>query len=52
MRDTPRLWWHMRTYNPPEGRPNSNGPHRIGDAAIVAAISSFAAGVVAFVRRK
>jgi glycosyltransferase involved in cell wall biosynthesis len=52
MRDTPRLWWHMRSYEPPAGRPNSRGRHRIGDAAIVAGIGSAMAGIAAIIRRK
>lgn len=52
MRDTPRLWWHMRSYNPPAGRPNTHGPHRIGDASIFAGLGSAVAGIAALLRRK
>jgi hypothetical protein len=52
MRDTPRLWWHMRSYDPPAGRPNSHGRHRIGDATLFAGLGSVVAGLAAFVRRK
>lgn len=52
MRDTPRLWWHMRSYQPPTDRPNSHPPRRIGDAAILAGLGSAIGGLVALMRRK
>lgn len=34
MKETLFLWWTMRTYAPPAGRPNVNGPYRLGDALV------------------
>ena len=45
MKETIVLWWKMRTYQPPPGRPNVNGPYRLGDALVVTgALSSAAIG--------
>jgi glycosyltransferase involved in cell wall biosynthesis len=35
MKETIVLWWKMRSYQPPPGRPNVNGPYRLGDALVV-----------------
>lgn len=35
MRETVFLWWRMRTYQPPAGRPNVNGPYRLGDVLVI-----------------
>ncbi len=52
MRETIILWWKMRTYQPPAGRPNVNGPYRLGDALVIAGGLSGAATVLGLVRRK
>jgi glycosyltransferase involved in cell wall biosynthesis len=45
MKETIVLWWKMRSYQPPPGRPNVNGPYRLGDALVVTgALSSAAIG--------
>jgi glycosyltransferase involved in cell wall biosynthesis len=43
MKETIVLWWKMRTYQPPAGRPNVNGPYRLGDALVVTGALSTAA---------
>jgi len=35
MRETVLLWWRMRSYQPPVGRPQVNGPYRLGDALVI-----------------
>ncbi len=51
MKETIVLWWGMRTYLPPPGRPNVNGPYRLGDALVVAGAFSGAAGLLGLLRR-
>jgi glycosyltransferase involved in cell wall biosynthesis len=34
MKETIVLWWKMRSYTPPAGRPSVHGPYRLGDALI------------------
>lgn len=51
MRDTPRLWWHMRSYNPPPGRPNPEGRHRLPKRGLAVAAGSVA-GLFALIGRK
>src|SRR5688500_7496708 len=43
MKETIVLWWRMRTYQPPPGRPNLNGPYRLGDALVFSGALSSAA---------
>jgi glycosyltransferase involved in cell wall biosynthesis len=40
MRETVILWWQMRTYSPPSGRPNINGPYRLGDLVVAGGFSA------------
>jgi hypothetical protein len=51
MRDTPRLWWHMRTYNPPPGRPSPQGRHRLPKRGMAFAAGTVA-GVIALITRR
>ncbi len=51
MKETVVLWWKMRTYQPPPGRPNVNGPYRLGDALVVTGILSGAAIAGSVLRR-
>ncbi|MCC6944646.1 MAG: glycosyltransferase family 2 protein [Thermomicrobiales bacterium] len=51
MRDTPRLWWHMRSYNPPPGRPNRVSRHRLPKTGM-AVIAGAGATIVAFATRR
>jgi glycosyltransferase involved in cell wall biosynthesis len=43
MKETVVLWWRMRTYQPPAGRPRINGPYRLGDALVITGTLSVAA---------
>lgn len=43
MKETVVLWWRMRTYQPPPGRPRVNGPYRLGDALVITGAFSVAA---------
>ncbi len=52
MRDTPRLWLHMRSYNPPPDRPSPEGRHRLPKRAMAMAAGSTAALVALVSRRK
>ncbi len=52
MKETVILWWKMRTYQPPPGRPNVNGPYRLGDALVFTGVLSGAAILLELVRRK
>ncbi len=51
MRDTPRLWWHMRTYSPPAGRPFFANRHRLGDAVILGAVGAAIMAIAGLIRR-
>lgn len=52
MMETVVLWWKMRTYQPPAGRPNVNGPYRLGDALVVTGTLSGMAVLLGLFRRK
>jgi len=52
MKETIVLWWKMRTYQPPPGRPNVNGPYRLGDALVITGTLSGAATLWGIIRRK
>ncbi len=51
MRETVKLWWQMRTYEPPASSPDPRGPYRLGDA-IVGAGAVATAGALVAIRRK
>ncbi len=51
MKETVVLWWKMRSYQPPAGRPRANGPYRLGDAMVVGGGLAGAAIVLGCVRR-
>lgn len=51
MKETIILWWTMRTYQPPPGRPNVNGPYRLGDAIVVTGILSAMAALLGILSR-
>jgi glycosyltransferase involved in cell wall biosynthesis len=51
MRDTPRLWWHMRSYEPPPGRPNREGRHRLA-RGVVDGAGEVVAGLTGFTRSR
>lgn len=51
MKETIVLWWAMRSYQPPPGRPNVNGPYRLGDVLVVSGGLSAAALLLGLVRR-
>lgn len=52
MKETVILWWKMRTYQPPPGRPTVNGPYRLGDALVLTGALSGAAVLLELLRRK
>lgn len=52
MRETIVLWWKMRTYQPPTGRPNVSGPYRLGDALVITGLLSGSAVLLGLIRRK
>ncbi len=52
MGETVILWWKMRTYQPPPGRPDVNGPYRLGDALVLTGALSGAAVLLELLRRK
>jgi glycosyltransferase involved in cell wall biosynthesis len=52
MKETVVLWWKMRTYEPPPGRPSVNGPYRLGDALVVTGALSGAAFLLGLARRR
>lgn len=51
MKETVVLWWRMRSYQPPAGRPVVNGPYRLGDALVITGGLSAAALLLGAVRR-
>ncbi len=51
MKETIVLWWNMRTYQPPPGRPNVSGPYRLGDALVVTGTLSGLALMLRLIRR-
>jgi glycosyltransferase involved in cell wall biosynthesis len=52
MKETVVLWWKMRTYQPPPGRPNMNGPYRLGDALVISGGLSGTAVLLGILRRR
>jgi glycosyltransferase involved in cell wall biosynthesis len=50
MKETIRLWWQMRSYEPPATSPDARGPYRLGDAFVGAGAIGLAGATVA-VRR-
>lgn len=50
MKETVVLWWKMRAYEPPTGRPNVNGPYRLGDALVVTGALASAALILKTIR--
>ena len=51
MKETVILWWKMRSYQPPAGRPHANGPYRLGDALVVSGALVAGACVMSVARR-
>lgn len=51
MKETVVLWWRMRSYEPPPGRPRAHGPYRLGDALVITGALSGAALLTRIVRR-
>jgi Glycosyl transferase family 2 len=52
MKETIVLWWRMRAYQPPPGRPNVHGPYRLGDAVVATGACSGAAVLLGLMRRR
>lgn len=52
MRDTPRLWWHMRTYNPPPDRPAPVSRHRLPKRTMAMVAGAGATLAALLTRRK
>ena len=52
MKETVVLWWKMRTYQPPAGRPSVNGPYRLGDALVITSALSGTAAILGILRKK
>lgn len=51
MKETVALWWRMRTYTPPPGRPNVNGAYRLADAVVATGALTIVAATLALLRR-
>lgn len=51
MKETVVLWWKMRSYQPPAGRPHVNGPYRLGDALVVSGVLAIVACLVGLIRQ-
>ena len=51
MKETVVLWWKMRTYQPPPGRPSVNGPYRLGDALVLSGVMILIGLIVGIGRR-
>lgn len=51
MKETVLLWWRMRSYQPPAGRPRVNGPYRLGDALVITGTLTGAAIAIGCARR-
>lgn len=51
MKETVLLWWRMRSYQPPAGRPRAHGPYRLGDALVISGAITGSAVVIACARR-
>ncbi|MEZ4665564.1 MAG: glycosyltransferase family 2 protein [Thermomicrobiales bacterium] len=52
MKETIVLWWRMRTYQPPPGRPNVNGPYRLGDAIVATGALTGMAALLGILNRR
>lgn len=52
MKETIVLWWRMRTYQPPPGRPNANGPYRLGDAIVATGALTGMAALLGILNRR
>ncbi len=50
MRETIKLWWQMRSYQPPASSPDPRGPYRLGDVIVGAGVA-VAAGIVIAIKR-
>jgi glycosyltransferase involved in cell wall biosynthesis len=50
MKETVRLWWQMRSYQPPASSPDPRGPYRLGDAIVGAGVAAFAGVAIAIKR--
>lgn len=51
MKETVILWWKMRSYQPPPGRPRIHGPYRLGDALVVTGALAVSGMLIGLVRR-
>jgi len=51
MRESIKLWWQMRSYQPPASSPDPRGPYRLGDAIVGAGVA-VAAGIAIAIKRK
>lgn len=54
MKETIRLWWQMRSYEPPASSPDPRGPYRLGDVIVgtgVAIVGSLAVALRRILRR-
>ena len=51
MKETIKLWWQMRSYEPPASSPDPRGPYRLGDV-IVGAGAVVVVGTIAGIKRR
>jgi glycosyltransferase involved in cell wall biosynthesis len=52
MKETIKLWWQMRSYEPPASSPQPRGPYRLGDVIVGSGIGVLLGGIYGLVRRR
>jgi glycosyltransferase involved in cell wall biosynthesis len=52
MKETIRLWWQMRSYDPPATSRQARGPYRLGDVIVGSGIGMVAGGIYGLIRRR
>jgi glycosyltransferase involved in cell wall biosynthesis len=52
MKETIKLWWQMRSYEPPASSPQPRGPYRLGDVIVGSGIGVVLGGIYGLVRRR
>lgn len=52
MKETIRLWWQMRSYEPPASSPQPRGPYRMGDVIVGSGVGVILGAMYGLVRRR
>jgi glycosyltransferase involved in cell wall biosynthesis len=52
MKETIRLWWQMRSYEPPVSSPPPRGPYRLGDVVVGSGVGAVFGAVYGLLKRR